>query len=133
VVTRKVRLSALHAEAVHAHPHLVGDLGRVRRARAQHDLRRAIHLQRRLDEVRHALLARDPPHEHHRRRTRVDAPALQHAGAGVRRVLLRVDAVVDHPHAPRIQRRVGLEHVAPHPLRDRDHRVGGLQRDLLAP
>ena len=48
-------------------------------------------------------------------------------------VLLGVDAVVDDLHALGVERRVARQHVAAHPLRDGDDRVGGLERGLLAP
>ena len=50
----------------------------------------------------------------------------------VRPVLLGVDAVVDHLDPLRLDRRIAGEHVAPHPLRDRDDRVGRLERGPLA-
>ena len=67
---------------------------------------------RRLEQVRDALLAGDPPDEDDRRLGRVDAVALEHVGARVGRVLLGVDPVVDDVHAVRVDRRIGGEDVA---------------------
>ena len=50
----------------------------------------------------------------------------------VRPVLLRVDAVVDHLDPRRLDRRIAGEQIAAHPLRDRDDRVGRLERGPLA-
>jgi len=105
---------------------------RRRRPRAQDELGGGIELQGGVEQVRDALLARDPPDEDHGRARRVDPVPLEHAGGAVGRVLLRVDPVVDHPHALGVDRRVGGEHVAAHALRDRDHGVGGFERDALA-
>ena len=65
-------------------------------------------------------------------RAAVDAEALEHVGARVRRVLAGVDPVVDHLDAVGIDRRIAGQDVAPRSLRDRDHAIGALQGDLLA-
>ena len=114
--------------------HLGGDLRRVRRARAQHELRGVVELQRRVEQVRHALLARDPADEHDRRPVGVDAVLLEHVGAGVGRVLLGVDAVVDHLHALGVDRRIAARGCPrASPCETAITRVGALERDLLAP
>ena len=54
-------------------------------------------------------------------------------GAGVRRELVGVDAVLDHVHLVGVQVGVGLQDVRAHPGADRDHRVGGLEGGPLGP
>ena len=87
---------------------------------------------RRVEQVLEPLLVRDAADEDDVRRRRVDAVALEHVGAVVGLVLLRVDAVVDHLHARRVDRRVALEHVVAHRAGDGDDRVRVLERGALA-
>ena len=53
------------------------DLGRVRRARDEHELRVRVELLGRVEQVREPLLPRDPADEHDRRPRRVDPVALE--------------------------------------------------------
>ena len=84
------------------------------------------------DEVQDALLAGDPADEQHEGHVGVDAEAshaVRHVASGV---LVGVDAVVDHMHAGRVDGRIAGHDVVAHALADRDHRVGRLERRLLA-
>src|SRR5687767_11638555 len=74
---------------------LAGDLGRVRSAGREHDLRAWVDRQGGLGKVDDALLACDAADEDHERLPRPHAVALQHVGARIRAVLLAVDAVED--------------------------------------
>ncbi len=100
--------------------HLGLDLRRVGRARAEHELRAGGEGPRRVQEVDQPLLPGDPPDEDDVRPGGVDAMLLQDLVVVVRGVLGGVDAVVDDAHLARVDLRVGGQHVAAHPLRDRD-------------
>ena len=110
---------------------LRAELGRVRRARAQHELGVGRELLDRLQQVHDALLARDPADEHDRRLRRVDAVLLEHVGVRVRLVLVGVDPVVDHVHAIGVDVRIHAQDVALGPVGHRDHGVRVLERRLL--
>ncbi len=84
--------------------HLSLDLGRVRGAGTEHDLSVRVEGPGRLEQVRDALLAGDPPDEEDHGDVGVDAQAVEAVRAGVREELVRVDAVVDHLHLGRGQR-----------------------------
>ena len=84
----------------------------VGRAGEQHDLRRGVEVERGAQEMRHALLARDPPDEHDRRPCRVDAEALDDVRLGDRAVEVGVDAVVDDVDVGGVERRVAGQDVA---------------------
>ena len=121
------------AQPIHAGGHLGADLRRVRLTGAEHELDRRVEPLRGADEVGDALLAGDPAHEHDRGARRVHAAGLEHVDIRIGRVLLGVDAVVDHHDARGLDRRIGRHHVARHALRHGDHRVGALQRGPLRP
>ena len=108
------------------------DLGRVGRPGAEHELRARIELQGGVERVRDALLARDPPHEHDEGPSGSMPWRSEGVRARVGPVALRVDAVVDDAHARGVDGRIAGEDVARLLARDRDDRVGGLQRGALA-
>ena len=76
-------------------------LGRVGRPGQQHDLRRRVELQRRPQQVGHALLAGHPPDERHDRAVEIDTEAVQHIGLRHRAVDVGVDPVVHDVDARR--------------------------------
>ena len=67
----------------------------------------AVDVAHRLEQVGDALLARDAPDEDDRRRVGIDAVAFEDVRAGVGRVLVGVDPVVDRRDAVGVDRRVG--------------------------
>ena len=100
-------VAALRLQLLDAARDLGSDLRRVRGAGAEHELRLGVDVAHGLQQVRDALLAGDAPHEDDGRHAGVDAVALEDVGARIGRVLLGVDAVVDHRHAARVDRGVG--------------------------
>ncbi len=112
--------------------HLGGDLGRVRRARAEHDPDLRIEVAERADEVHDPLLSRDAADEEEVRPRPIDAVALERRRCRDRPVLLGVDAVADDVD-PLGSDGEMAEHVRPGPLRDGDHRIGHLERGALDP
>ena len=80
----------------------------------------------------HALLPGDAADEDDGRAVGIDAEALQHVRAAVRRVLVAVDAVVDDPDALRVDRRIAGQDVLAHALGHGDDGVGVLDGHPLA-
>jgi hypothetical protein len=101
-------------------------------APAQHELGAGVDVAHRLEQVGDALLARDAPDEDDHRCVGIDAVAFEDVRAGVGRVLVGVDPVVDRGDAVGVDRRIGGEQVGAHPLRDGDDRVGRLHRRAFA-
>ncbi|CAM5506652.1 hypothetical protein STENM327S_08348 [Streptomyces tendae] len=109
------------------------DLGGVRSARAQHDLRGRVDVPYRAQQVGHALLARDAADEKDVGAGAVQADPVQRVGAVVGPVEPGVDAVVHDVDRGGVQGRVAAEDVLAHRAGDGDHRVGRLDRGALGP
>ena len=110
---------------------LEGDLRRVRRSGAEHELGVRVDRRRGLEQVHEPLLARDPADEDDRRAVRVDPVALEHVGAAIGAVLVGVDPVVDHARPRRVDRRIAGEDLGEVRRRDGDDRVSRLERRPL--
>ncbi len=108
------------------------DLGLVRCAGAEDELRAVVDLQRRVEEVDDALLARDPADEEDDGHVGGDAVPLESVGPRVEAVFVRVDPVVDHLDPGRVDVRVRAADVLSHRARHGDDRVGRFDRRALA-
>jgi len=83
--------------------------------------------------MRQSLLPGDPADINDDRPGWVDAQPCEDLGVGSGREQLRVDAVVDHVHALRVDLGIRREHVRAHSLRDGDDRVRGEHHRSLRP
>jgi len=102
--------------------HLFAQLGGVRRAGAEHQLRGGVEHGGGPQQHRDALLPRDPADEDHVWPLGVDAIPGEHVGLRVRRVLGGVYAVADDHGTFRGNIGVSGQDIGAHALRDRHHR-----------
>ena len=126
-----VRLRIL-LRRLHELGHLRGDLRRVGRPGAEHNLDAGVQVADRAHEMKNPLLARDPPDEEHDRNLRVDAEPPESRRSTTRAILVGVDPVVDDADALRwhpVQRL----YVLLHRLGDSDDAVGVLVCRSLDP
>ena len=85
-----------------------------------------------LQQIGQAFLAGDAADEDDDRAIQIDPVLDEHLGVRGRRVLLRIDSVVDDVQARRVDQGIAAQHVVGHPRGDRNDRVGGLDRRPLA-